>query len=545
MAKGTLYEISWEVCNKVGGIYTVITSKLPFITEHFSSYYAIGPWLNQSSQVFKEEKIPQSMQKGKEELEAMGIKIHYGTWNVKNKPKAILVEHLGYSSHNDELKARLWEEWKVDSLGSQWHDFDEVFIWSVSCGLVIEKLRKEKEHAYVHAHEWMSGGAIFHMKTQRVSNTSTVFTTHATMLGRALSGHGENLIEVQDKIDPRKKAYELGVQTKYLFEQALAKNADCFTTVSELTGEEAKLFYGKEADVYLYNGFDNRGLEDPEELVVQYSEANKKLENLVQGYFHDFHDLNSDKSQYLYISGRNEVRNKGCDLVIESLSQLNEELKPKEDSKTVVAFILLMVGEFDKNQEIFNSLENFKKKTKREEEKQAPLSTHYIPEENEIISLLRKNNLNNLPEDKVKVIVNPCLLKGDDGFFNIEYYDLVKGMDLALFPSFYEPWGYTPLESISYAVPTVTSDLAGFGRTIKETCGESCPSVQVLKRIGVSDEEAIKNLTSYLKFFTEENQKALLFQKEMAKYLAMKYDWSVFIKHYLEAYNIAREKSSL
>ena len=357
-----------------------------------------------------------------------------------------------------------------------------------------------------------------------------------------MSGSGENFYENEEIIDPEKRAYELGVHTKHHTEKALAQISDAFTTVSDVTAKEAQRFYAKKCDVLLYNGFDNLFINDIEMMKTAYNISRKINDEFVKSYFHDFYDFDAENSVMFFTSGRNEFRNKGDDLFISSLGKLNEILKTRERAKNVVAFFLVPVGEFEKDFEVMNSFENYRKGGERKIGKAfAPLSTHKIPFENPLIKTCFDKRLFNSREDKVKVIVVPVYLNGSDGFFNRGYYDVTLGFDLGIFPSYYEPWGYTPLESISYAVPTVTSDLSGFGRYFKSNFGEQ-KCVKVLQRESKSFEQSSDELTNYFLDFMKFDRYEFFKLKENSKDIAFRLDWKFFIKNYVNAYEFADRK---
>ena len=538
----TLFEISWEVCNKIGGIFTVIESKTPYLSEYFQNHYLIGPYVGNSQHFFNEKDIPQDFIEAVTDLEHMGIKVHFGTTNIRGEREVILVEHLGYARNNNEIKKYLWEKHYIDSLNSQWYDFDEAIVWSWCCGIVIEKLTKNYRHKIlVQAHEWMSGGAIFYLDSLKDDKYKTIFTTHATMLGRSIAGSGLDMYKLKDKIDPKQFSYEMGVHTKHQTEMALAHISSCFTTVSDITNEEAKLFYHKGADVLLYNGFDNYDIDDVNLLNEKFFIEREKTNDFLKGYFNDFYDIDVDNTKIFFTSGRNEFRNKGYDIYIKALAKLNKRLIDEDSKLQLVNFFVVMVSDFKPRCDVLDSIENYKNNIKEKASDYAPLTTHNI-EGHDIKVNLENEELNNHINNKVKNIFVPMDLNSRDGVINRRYLDFICGCDLSVFASYYEPWGYTPIESISFAVPTLTSDLSGFGKTIVHNCGESCPAVEVLKRDKRDDNVVIDELTDFMYKVMHENEKNSLFQREIAKWLDLKYDWSKFKKNYIKAYEFALGK---
>ncbi len=542
--KKILYEISWECCNKVGGIHTVISSKASHIEKNFDKYYIIGAFPAGNTIEFAEEEIPNEYITTFQKLKEKGIILHFGRWLIRGYPQVILVEYLNYSKNINKIKTILWEKYSIDSLNSSWYDYDEVILWSWCCGVAIEELSKIPDYKYyVHSHEWMSSASILYLKTlPNKSIYNCVFTTHATMLGRALSGNGQNIYNEQIK-DPDKKSYEIGVNTKHQTEKALAHNADCFTTVSDITSEESNSFYGKPADIILYNGFSNKFIKNYEDLNQDFIKSRNQTNEFLKAYFHSTSKIDTDKTNLFFTSGRNEFRNKGVDIIIKSLGILNEKLKNKNFNENIVCLFLIPIGDYEKDEIILESMNLFNKNVESKTlSPYTPLSTHKVPLDNEIIRAFLNSGLQNKKDDKVKVILIPSYLNGQDGFLNRPYYDIIVGTDLSIFPSFYEPWGYTPLESISYAVPTITSDLAGFGRYVKKCCYKE--SIKILKRETKSYDEQINDLCNFIENFIDYDQKKITLLKQEAKDTAKHFDWEIFIENYLKAYKFAEENNS-
>ena len=168
--------------------------------------FVLGPYRGDGQTEFIESNPPENFQNIFNELHQIGIKVHFGKWEIDARPTALLIEYMGYASNINEIKGKIWDIGRVDSLNSDWYDFDEVMLWSWCCGIVIDKLSNlYQNQSIIHAHEWMSGGAVFYAKSIDNPKLKTIFTTHATMLGRALSGRGENLYDIQEDIYPEKK----------------------------------------------------------------------------------------------------------------------------------------------------------------------------------------------------------------------------------------------------------------------------------------------------------------------------------------------------
>ncbi len=585
-----LFEISFEVCNKVGGIYRVLESKADkMISQYDGDYFLIGPYYKEKArEEFKEEAVPSKMKSIFQELEKEGVRCHYGRWIIKGRPKVILVDFKDYFYKVNEIKEELWNNFQVDSLNSG-VDFDEPVCWSYAVGRLIEKIKDEhkKEDVVAHFHEWLSGAGLLYLKAIN-SKVKTVFTTHATSLGRTLAFNSVDFYQMIDEIDPEveTKKYD-GVNAKHCVEKSSAKESDVFTTVSEITAVEAEKFLGRKPDVVLPNGLDMEKFLSFEEITMKHRTQRRRLRNFVASYFFPYYTFDLEESLFYFIIGRKEFRAKGIDIFIDSLGKLNNEMKKENSKRTVVAFLFIpsdtkrVNPSLLENIEYFRDLEdsvndflpeaeermfysilqekrlskkslfdenvilNIERKLHRMKRKEEvpPISTHYFNSmEDEIITRIKENNLFNAEEDRVKVIYYPIYLTGHDGLSNLSYEEALEASHMGVFPSFYEPWGYTPLEAAALGVSSVTTDLAGFGRfRLKLESKKNSPGIYVLKRKDKSDEEITDDLSKFLYNFTETSRRERVENKIEARKIASAADWRIFVNCYVEAHNKALE----
>ena len=147
-------------------------------------------------------------------------------------------------------------------------------------------------------------------------------------------------------------------KTKHQTERALAKVSDAFTTVSQITGCEADVFYKKRPDFLLYNGFDNPQLVMVDNFYLLYEKSREKINVFLNNYFRRFYDINLDNTEIFFTSGRNEFRTKGIDILTKSLSKLNDKLKQEENSKNIVILYLIPIGQFKKDETLVESINN-------------------------------------------------------------------------------------------------------------------------------------------------------------------------------------------
>lgn len=586
-----LIEVSYEVCNKVGGIYTVLISKAALMKEKYAEYITIGPYYEDKANVSMEQIIPpEYLQEVFSELKAEGIECIYGKWLVPGEPQVILIDFRNYLDNANEIKKKLWESYGVDTLFASW-DYTEPMVWSWCVGRLIQKISEKMPSKKIvsHFHEWLAGIALLYLKSQH-SSVKTVFTTHATMLGRAIAGSGEDLYSMLDALDPKAEAKTRGVMEKFTTEKACANNANVFTTVSEITGIEAKKILGREPDVLVLNGLDIQEFPTFEETSILHQKTREVMRDFISYYFFPYYNFDLDKSLTYFLLGRNEFRNKGIDIYIKSLGQLNQKLKADNDSKTIVSFIFVPIGaqgirtSLLQNKNIYNEIKKSiannsdmiesrilrdlvsGKKIKgddifskdflmsikkniasfKKNEGLPPLSTHNIVDEdnNEIVKAIKAENLLNSADDKVKVIIYPVYVSESDGLLDLKYYDVLSGGHMGVFASYYEPWGYTPLECGALGVPSVTSDLAGFGRyVVKLTDKENNGGIYVLKRYQREYNEVINDFTDILYNFSKLNKEQRVKQKFASKELSKLADWSVLVENYIKAHNLALERN--
>ena len=339
-----LFEVSWEVCNKVGGIHTVLTSKMSWAQKEFPGhYFAVGPYFSEGTPgEFQELALPPDLQKVADMVSPQGITLHYGTWNIPTTPPVLLIAWEGLVGKLNDLKSRYWERYQLDSLNTDFYDVDQPLLWSTAIGMVVEAYSAvHNEPTIVHAHEWMSGGAILYLNSLAANSVKTVFTTHATVLGRALSGQGISIYDDLHSIDPTEAAKTSGVTTKHQIEAFSAQNATVFTTVSQVTAEEAARFLGREADIITENGLNLEDFLPFDALSIRRQAIRTQLEEFVAAYFFPYYHIDLNATSYQFTMGRYEPHNKGYDVYLESLGQLNTQLKEEGSGQTVLSFFLV------------------------------------------------------------------------------------------------------------------------------------------------------------------------------------------------------------
>ena len=533
-----IFESSWEVCNKVGGIYTVLSTRAKTLQEEFpDKIIFIGPdcWGDKKCPFF----IPDSSIL-KEWQESTTLKVKVGRWDIPGKPISILVDFAPFFAEKDSIYGKLWEDFQVDSLHS-YGDYDEASMFSYAAGLVVESLYKflklENKKVIYQANEWMCGLGALYIK-KNIPAIGTIFTTHATSIGRSIAGNNKPLYEYLWAYNGDQMAGELNMQSKHSIEKQTAWNVDCFTTVSDITATECKELIDKPVDIVLPNGFEDDFVPKGSEFTKKRNAARKallKLANVLTG------SQFPDDTLIVGTSGRYEFRNKGIDVFIEAMNRLNHDEKLQ---KPVLAFLEVPAWVGDPRKDVLERLQKAKGVNTYDTPLDLPMITHnlYNMSDDKVINMMKNYNMWNRKEDKVKVIFIPSYLNGDDGILNMPYYDVIIGKDLTVYPSYYEPWGYTPLESVAFSVPCITTDLAGFGvwaNTIKGAYSEIEDGVKTIHRTDYNYSEvadAIKDTVLKYSGFTPAQVKKC---RAKASQLSKKALWKKFIKYYYQAYDIA------
>ena len=537
-----IFESSWEVCNKVGGIYTVLSTRAKTLQEALQDKIIfIGPdfWKEQESPYFREDKS--LFADWQSEAGLQGLKVRVGRWTVPGEPIAILVDFNPYFEKKNEIYGWLWENYGVDSLHA-YGDYDEASMFSYAAALVVESFYNQyldsSQKVVYHANEWMCGlGALY--INNKLPQVGTVFTTHATSIGRSIAGNMKPLYDYLFAYNGDQMAGELNMQSKHSIEKQTAQYVDCFTTVSDITAKECVELLDKPVDVVLPNGFDNSFVPSAQKFTRKRNAARRKMLEVANALLGE--DLDDD-TLLISTSGRYEFRNKGIDVFVEAMNRL---LRDRDLKKKVVAFIEVpgWVGEPRKDLQ-----ERLKSGRKYDTPLDVPQVTHWLHNmsHDNVLGMLKYYDMHNRKEDNVKVIFLPCYLDGNDGIVDLTYYDVVLGNDLCIYPSYYEPWGYTPLEAVAFKVPCITTDLAGFGlwaNSVFGKDGQITDGVKVIHRTDYNYSEVADIIKDTVAEFSAMTRKEVDVCRKNADALSKKALWSEFIKYYYEAYDIALSKA--
>ena len=542
-----IFESSWEVCNKVGGIYTVLSTRANTLQQEMQDkVFFIGPdvWRDNECPYFKEDSKLLAEWKIQATEDSLNVKV--GRWTIPGNPIAILVDFQKYFEKKNEIYGWLWENYQVDSLHA-YGDYDEASMFSYAAALVVESYYNfalsSKDKVIYHANEWMTGLGLLYVNN-KLPQVGTIFTTHATSIGRSIAGNNKELYEWFSGYNGDQMARELNMEAKHSIEKCSAHGADCFTTVSTFTDRECKQLLDKPADVVLPNGFENDFVPVGAAFTKTRRLARTRIINIVSALTGE--PLAED-TLIVSTSGRNDYRCKGFDVYLEALVRLERNLQAADYKGNVIALMEVPCWLFGPRKDLQERLTSKEQAT---EPLELPIITHdlYNLNEDRILCTMKSLGLTNEKGSKVKAVLVPCYLEGNDGIFNLPYYDLLSANDLAVYPSYYEPWGYTPLEACAFKTPCVTTDLSGFGQWVNQVLGREgtlSDGVAVLHRTDNNYFDVADGVAAAIATVLNADKKQRDAMRRKAAALADKAQWKHFIKHYYEAYAFALKKATL
>lgn len=536
-----IFETSWEVCNKVGGIYTVLSTKALTLQKLYKDKTVfIGPdvWTEDNPSPYFTE-VPSILRQWKEKAELpAGVSVRVGRWNIPGKPIVILVKFDGMYQLKDYYYGEMWERYHVDSLHG-YGDYDEACCFALAAGAVIESIcnYKRLRHKNVLAHfdEWTTGMGLLYTRW-KVPYVGTIFTTHATSIGRSICGNGKPLYDYLHAYNGDQMAAELNMQSKHSLEKAAAHAADCFTTVSDVTAAECEQLLERRPDVVTPNGFQG-------DFAPVKSKARRARQVAREALLNVGEKLTghrqADDTFIVATSGRCEYRNKGIDIFLDAIKNI-EQNRP---SQSVLAFVLVPAWVKCPRKDLTDRLAgNYAQVSPFAE----PVITHEVnnPNEDAILNRLRQLGFTATNADansSVQVIYMPCYLNGNDGVLDMDYYDILSGLDATAFPSYYEPWGYTPLESVAFGVPTVTTSLSGFGQWVlsEKREGFQQSGVEVVNRTDSNYGEVVERLASDLRALADAPADLRERISKAARETAERAEWNNFMTYYVTAFRQA------
>ncbi|HSW68500.1 MAG TPA: alpha-glucan family phosphorylase [Bacteroidales bacterium] len=539
-----LFEVSWEICNKAGGIYTAISTKTPFLTEKLrDNYILIGPdvWKETGANPdFAEDR--NLLRYWREQAANKGLFFRIGRWNVPSSPLVILVDFTSYFPVKDSVFSDFWNHFRLDSISGQW-DYIEPALFGYAAAKVIESYYEfymtSDDRIIAHFHDWMSGVGVLYLK-KYVPQVGTVFTVHSTVTGRAIASNNLPLYRDFDVYHAENIARQFNLVAKHSLETLAANQSDVFTTVSEATAKECYRFLNRNPDLITPNGFDLHEQRFQDQFDYLRKVSRKKLFSITQSLAGNI----PDDALAIIAGGRYEFRNKGLDLVIDALGKINADQKW---SKNILALIVLPANHAGPRMELLQRITENELATEHAPE----FLTHNLfdPEFDPILKRFRSKGLLNRKDDKVKVVFVPNFLDGYDGVFNIPFAELLPGFDLTISPSYYEPWGYTPLLSLALGVPVIGSSLSGFSSFISRNSEGEIPSMAIINRNDDNYNSSIDDIIDSIGRLASLSETAVQEIRANAIQTAAIASWKSLLPHYVDAYdkalNISWERKHL
>lgn len=553
-----VFQASWEVCNKVGGIYTVLSTQAKVLEGIYKDNliyigpdvraHASGKSAKDANPLFTPDAtIFAALAR---QLKKQGIPTRFGRWNVPGSPIVALVDYEPLREEKNRIYGEMWEDFGVDSLHA-YGDYDDasLFAWQAGRMAVVAyryfcKQQKQDLSAVFQAHEWMSAFGLLYVKKNE-PKMATVFTTHATSIGRSITCNNKQLYAYFEGYNGDQMARELNMEAKHSAEKAAALQTDCMTTVSELTDRECRQFLGREADVILPNGFDGSFTYKGAQLQAVRKRARKAMLNT-------YNALNGDKltdnTLIVATSGRNDFRCKGFDLFINALKRVQDSGDLKRD---VLAVIAVPCWEKAPRQDVIERLALKPAIKLLDASAMEPLPNPFITHElynfNEepIVQTIFGSGLSFDKGQRLHLLFIPTYLDGNDGIIDLPYYDLLTGCDYCVYPSYYEPWGYTPLESIAFGVPCLTTNLSGFGQWVTGETGHQplvSDGVAVISRDDNNYDQCVNEIATSITGMARLSHSDWQQFASAASALSKKAMWKDFIKHYIQAYTFANKK---
>lgn len=533
-----IFEVSWEVCNLVGGIYTVLSTKAKTLQKNYKDKVIfIGPdvWKEKPSPYFIEDKKAIAGWCDQVQL-PFDLKVRTGYWDIPGKPIVVLVDFTPLYNHKNALYKLMWELYGVDSMPA-YGDYDEASAFAWASALVIENLylyiNGKDKNVIAHFNEWTTAMGLLYIKHFQ-PGIATLFTTHATSIGRSIAGNNKPLYNYLAGYNGDQMAQELNMVSKHSVEKRAAINADCFTTVSDITACECAQLLERKPDVVTPNGFERNFVPTKKDMPAKRQAAREKLLNIA-------HQLTghrpADDAFLVATSGRYEYRNKGIDLYVDAVARMAQH---NDLNREIIAFVLTPGWVNSPRTDLAQRIQEAKQVDTPLSD---PIITHdiYNYDSDNIVNQIHWLGLNNHPDSLVKIIFIPSYLTGSDGLLDIPYYDVLVGMDATAFPSYYEPWGYTPLESVAFGIPTVTTQLSGFGQWVigHDASTLRATGVEVLRRYDDNFTAVSQQLADTIVALSKMNKKEKTLIDNAASKLAAEAEWKNFIVYYQQAYQIA------
>ncbi len=591
-----IFEVAWEVCNQVGGIYTVIRSKIPAMINTYGSdhYCLLGPYVDDNilAEIELNTDRNDAISRAVATLNDLGWKVIDATWLVTGRPRVVLFDVNSFDGNLEISKYQLWENFQIRSENASTEINNAISFGEMTLAFLREmNERVGMQNIVAHFHEWQASIAMLFVKKRELSRVRTVFTTHATLLGRYLAINSPRFYEHLPYFDVVHESEHFGIGFQSAIERYSAEMCDVFTTVSQVTARECKHLLKRPVDVVLPNGLNIKRFIDHHEFQNLHALYKEEIHEFIMAHFFQNYSFDLDKTLYFFTSGRFEYHNKGFDLTLAALEKLNDKLKAEKSDVTVVMFIVtnrphrgIEAGVMESKGVMEEIRQNCKAIEEQVGKRLFRRSTidedHRLPDLNEfvedywrlryrrtiqmwktdekprfvthdledkegdpVLNYLQGSSLDNGPEQRVKVVYHPAFINSSNPLFGIDYGDFVRGCHLGVFPSYYEPWGYTPLECMARGIPSITSDLSGFGDyVLNNFINPEKSGVLVVERGQRDYGWSANQLALMMHNFTKLDRRERIILRNNTESESAGFDWFNLIPHYQQAYEMAVER---
>ncbi len=587
-----VFEVAWEICQQLGGIYTVMRTKVPAMKEHLGDRYVmVGPYSPRLSPMEFEPAEPEGMLSDAiERLAGEGVKAHFGYWLCTGRPAVVLLDIATDPKELESIKYHYWRNHSINLPGGD-QLLDNVLVFGDRVRAFFKAVAEAATETplLAHFHEWMSSTAIAEIRRLQLP-VATVFTTHATLLGRHLAMRNPWFYNSLETTNWLQEAQSFGIETQVRLERTAATHCTTFTTVSEVTGQECQYLLGRKPDVILPNGLNIERYAAVHEFQNLHRINKERLHQFVMGHFFPSYTFDLETTSYFFTSGRYEYHNKGFDLTLEALSRLNLRLRQANSDRTVVFFLVTRRDFHSINPDVLNrrammeEMRNTCEEVQRQvgerlfqavaarrspsldslvderwklrlrqfmyawqTEQLPPIVTHNLHDDrhDQVLNQLRASNLINLPEDRVKVVYHPDFVTPSSPLFGMDYPQFVRGCHMGIFPSCYEPWGYTPMECVASGIPAITSDFSGFGAYLLNnlpTCQRN--GLYVVRRRNLDFAGAADDLADYLWRYLKMGLRDRITMRNRVEAFSENFGWVKLVKFYLQAHDDALRKEA-
>lgn len=560
------------------------------------NYFLVGPYFPDKARLdFRPIREPEecALSATLASLRSQGYEVHFGYWLLEDsRPFVILINPYIDGDKLNEVKDKLWCHHQISTI-VQDDLVDQILGFGEGVRLFLSEYISRTDvnrDVIAHYHEWLSASSIPELVREKV-RLATIFTAHATVLGRYLAPNETHYLDKLSTFDWQAKSQQYGVESKATIERAAARNTNVLIANSDVTAQECTVFFERSCDAIIHNGV-NRKPGAPHMAFVEHQKSKAKIDSFVKAFFAPSYPVQAEKMLYFFISGRYEYRNKGFDVTLEAAARLNGMLMQTNSDLNVVLFVISCQPFHHIKSEVLEARKRFQDLNKICKEissrlgpkfyskitgtahnhrmpdlnemvdeelmvqwRQAltnfkrkdlpPISTHELLTDDEITRFAVRAGLDNSAENKVKIVYHPDFIDRTTSLFGMDYLEFVQGCNLGIFPSLYEPWGNAAMESSLQGTPAIVSNTSGFGQFVEANLPHyEDHALHMIDRRAQSDEDAVMRLTQILYMFTQNfRDDQFIPRTVLPNHFLDFFRWSGVSQRYLESYKLALHRN--